>query len=148
METTLSVDTRLRNIYGRPNIRSTSIRLTLEDPGPFTLSCGIAWNLGDKFNHVSAIMGYPQPEPRHHCYSFVLVVPSIIPAGFMLTEPLLNGLDVVNYGPYSLVYMTRRSTISSLARQVDADRHELNVDLVVSYLQRRMESLFYWVERI
>lgn len=148
METLLSVDTRLRNVYGRPNVRSTCIRLTLEDPGPFTLSCSIGWGLPDKFNQAAAIMGYQQVEPRHHCYSFVLAIPSMVPAGFCLTAPHLNGLKVVDMGPYSLVHMTRRSTISSLARQIDASDQEINVDLVVLYLQRRMENLFYWVKNI
>jgi hypothetical protein len=148
METQLSVDTRLRSVYGRPNIRSTCIRLTLEDPGPFSLSCSIGWDLPEQLNQAAAIMGYHQPKPRHHCYSFVLAIPRMVPAGFHLTIPQLNGLDIVNMGPYSLVYMSRRSTISSLARQVDASHMEPNVDLVVIYMQRRMENLFYWVNNI
>lgn len=148
METQLSVDTRLRNVYGRPNIRSTCIRLTLEDPGPFSLSCSIGWGLPEQFNQAAAIMGYQQAEPRHHCYSFVLAIPHMVPAGFCLMAPQLNGLKVVNMGPYYLVYMTRRSTISALARQVDASQQDPNVDLIVLYLQRRMENLLYWVNRI
>lgn len=146
METTLSVDTRLRNIYGHPNVRSTCIRLTLENPGPFSLSCSIGWDMAEQFNQAAAIMGYPQAEPRNHCYSFVLVVPRMVPAGFCLTAAHLNGLDVVHMRPYSLVYMSRRTKISALAREVDSSVLEPDISPIVDYMQKRLQSLFYWVD--